>query len=281
MFENTVYVKIVDNVEKYTKKAEELGYIFYADSSTGNNKVIMLWSKEYSVPLQRNYSIFNSSTLLNQVFISKELSQEEFFGVQMRKNIDKDVLELLVNSTCKDLSSFSAYDVTSILRSRLPSREIIHDDVKEFVVQYAKINNLTVSDAGKYLVYTNTPVVVTTTGTSTPVVTATFKDNFKTQFKTKLDSLLEEKKKKLNTDTIKLQSEGRINITSLVRKVFPQSSVVYITKAKDSITLTHNSYYTSVPANTNSPIRIRTGFKSPKVKINTSSQGIEITPEGN
>jgi hypothetical protein len=291
MFDDNVFVKFEKDKEKFKKKAEELGYVSYVVdlSSFLNSGYLILWSESKSFKNQRNYSIIYSNP---KGSFFREISQEEFFGVKMLEQLDLRVLSVLVNLTCETLNSFSAYDVTSILRSRLPSFSILHDDVRKLVAEYAQSNNLQVSDNGTYLTYTNPvkinfiPTVTVTTGVNT--------NNFKnklpslvnsvtTSTQSKLDTLLKEKQLKSSEVNVKtLQSEGRLNLTSLVRQTFPKAPVVYISRVKNKITLTPMALYNSSSANTNSEIRVRTGFNpNSKVNIKVTSQGIEITPQGN
>lgn len=290
MFDNTVCVKFEKDKEKFKKKAEELGYVLYVDlDQNKDNGIIILWDKYNSIFGKRSYSIISYTNIPGSI---KEISQEEFFGVTMLEQLDLRVLSVLVNLTCETLNSFSAYDVTSILRSRLPNFNIVHDDVRKLVAEYCKSNNLQVSDNGTYLTYTNpikinfTPAYTSITSNKSPVNIVNT-NNFSNKLqslntqpvskpKSKLETLLELKKEQ---KTVKLQSEGRINLTSLVRETFPKSPVVYISKVKNKVTLTPMALYNSISTNTNSEIRVRTGFNpNSKVNVTVTSQGIEITP---
>jgi hypothetical protein len=280
MFDDNVAVKIIGDVQKYINMAKKLGY------------------KEYCIASNIKYIILYPETMLYNILSEtcgrKEISQEDFFGVTMLEKLDLRVLSVLVNLTCETLNSFSAYDVTSILRSRLPSFSILHDDVRKLVAEYAQSNNLQVSDNGTYLTYTNpvkinfAPVYTSITSNNTPVNTNNFANKLsslvnntvKTTTQSKLDALLKEKQLKSSGANIKtLQSEGRLNLTSLVREAFPKVPVVYISRTKNKVILTPNALYNSSSVNTNSEIRVRTGFNpNSKVNITVNSQGIEITP---
>lgn len=72
----------------------------------------------------------------------------------MRKSIDSEVLAALVNNVCSSVDSFSAYDITSMVRKQLPNHEVSHDEVKTIVLNYALSNQLSVIDNGSYRIFT-------------------------------------------------------------------------------------------------------------------------------
>lgn len=268
MFKDIVQIDIPkDSYSKYIKQAESLGYRGYynMNSINGNNgnKIVLYPSNIYN--------IFPDFYVLDY----KTITEEEFFGEPMLEKIDSRILSVLVNLTCETLDSFSAYDITSLLRSRLPNFNIIHDEVRETVVKYAIANNLEIKDNGTYLVYTN-PIKIN----FKPVITTSNTQGFiQPPKQSKLKSLLELKKQKETNKTKSLQSEDRLSLTSLVRKQFPNSKTVYIIKNKNNILVKDVYVNNSIAFDTNSEIRIRTGFKSNStVSIGVSPGTIQITP---
>lgn len=71
----------------------------------------------------------------------------------MRKSLDVEVLDLLVSLVCDTLDTFSAYDVTTLLRHRLPNHNLLHETVKPLVYGYVTANNLKTTDNGTYKVF--------------------------------------------------------------------------------------------------------------------------------
>jgi len=377
MFDDNVYVKFTGNKERYKKRAEELGYKFFADVTLEDKGILILWSKARSLGDQRNYSFIKEQnkdlcklfgfhitpiseeeffghkrykeivkirvvgdkqryvdrakalgyTPINRIHAQcpeylilylndqfnavnynpssyKLVSQEEFFGVTMLEKLDLRVLSVLVNLTCETLNSFSAYDVTCLLRSRLPNFNILHEDVRDLVVKYAFVNNLQTKDNGAYLVYTNPVKInfqpaysnspVMTTGTTSGTVNSPFLVNansFVTKLnnlnqtivqkavQSKLDALLKEKQSKSVSGTVKpLQSEGRLNLTNLVKEYFPGFQRVYVTRQPNNILITTNPYKNSSVLVVDPELRIRTGFKTNSVNIKVESGKVEITP---
>lgn len=288
MFDDTVCVKFEKDKEKFKKRAEELGYILFKDVTYNDDfGFVILLDDKRSLLNQRNYSIVTSDNYFLNEFVN--ISQEEFFGVTMLEQLDLRVLSVLVNLTCETLNSFSAYDVTSILRSRLPNFNIVHDDVRKLVAEYSKSNNLQVSDNGTYLTYTNpvkinfTPAYTSTTSNNSPVNTNNFTSKLQSlnttqpvsKPKSKLETLLELKKQQ---KTVKLQSEGRINLTGLAREYFPGHKSLYVLKNPNKIVLSHNPTLNSCVLTIDPELRLRTGFKSSNVNINVLQGVVEITP---
>ena len=69
------------------------------------------------------------------------------------KSLEIEVVNVLVNSVCDTLDSFSAYDVTCLLRKKLPGHNIYHEVVKTCVENYVKQNSMTYTDNGTYKIY--------------------------------------------------------------------------------------------------------------------------------
>lgn len=260
MFDKTVYVKIVGDKKRYKERAEKLGYKLYMDMPPGFNirgQKLLLFSEKDSLFNQRNYSITNR---LPYSYSGDLITEEEFFGETMLENLDLRILSVLVNLTCETLDSFSAYDVTTILRSRLPNFNILHKDVRDAVVYYvnANANMLRITDNGTYLVY-NRKTITT---------------------ETQLDKLLKEKASKVSK-ILPLQSEGRVNITELIKTNFPKDKFIYVKRDKvANKVIISNVYQTNTTqVLIGEEVRIRTGFYgSNNVKVNFLNNVVEVTP---
>lgn len=247
MFKDIVQINIPkDSYSKYIKRAESLGYrLLY---NTNGNKIVLYPNNIYN--------IFPDSYVLHY----KTITEEEFFGEPMLEKIDSRILSVLVNLTCETLDSFSAYDVTTILRSRLPNFNILHKDVRNAVVYYvnANANRLRITDNGTYLVY-NRKTITT---------------------ETQLDKLLKEKASKVSK-ILPLQSEGRVNITELIKTNFPKDKFVYVKRDKvANKVIISNVYQTNTTqVLIGEEVRIRTGFYgSNNVKVNFLNNVVEVTP---
>lgn len=211
------------------------------------------------------------------------------------KKIDNDVLEVLVNLTCETLTTFSAYDVTSLLRKRLPNVNIKHDDVREMVYNYAQITNTPNYDNGQYRVFSKSlPATkccqATTQSNTIDVIKQKAKDlanklSVKTQqfgipvkaatqpsqaVSVNLNGFISEEK-------TYLQSEFRINLTDKIRLAFPSATQIYIQKNNKTIVISDKKLPNSTVRTIGGEVRLRTGFTSPKARVVTYSNKIEIT----
>jgi len=296
MFKETVCVEIINNKSSYRERAENLGYKFYTDLSTRfgvKARYIILFSESDSLMNERNYSITNRLPYNFKNIIS----EKEFFGETMLKKIDLEILSVLVSLVCDKLNAFSAYDITSILRSRLKDFNIKHEEVKTLVKNYANSKLLTPFDNGTYIIYSknnfNTKQqnsagsdASVTVGISTvydPML-SNIKQAIKESTETKLDKLLKEKNSSAKSNTSKilpLQSEGRVNITELIKAHFPKDRFVYVKRDKNAnkVIISNIAQADTTKVLIGEEVRIRTGFYgSNNVKVNFLKNVVEVTP---
>lgn len=276
MFKETVQIKIVGDYQRYFDKAIELGY-----------KNVYMGSKQEYIVLYINKE-FNILAYNNG---SKIISEKEFFGETMLKKIDLEILSVLVSLVCDKLNAFSAYDITSILRSRLKDFNIDHEEVKTFVKKYVTGNLLTPTDNGTYITYSKNnfktkPSANIATNISTvfdPAVHS-IKPTAKKSTETKLDKLLKEKNSSVTLNMSKvlpLQSEGRINITELIKAHFPKDRFVYVKRDRviNKIIISNIAQADTTKVLIGEEVRIRTGFYgSNNVKVNFLKNVVEVTP---
>jgi hypothetical protein len=190
----------------------------------------------------------------------------------MRKYFDTDVLQGVVNCVCDTLDNFSAFDVTSKIREKFPNFEVLHSDVRDFVIEYANDNSLVVNDNGRYKTYIKVsnpklqPVFLTTFPVATaltPIPPTTFQTTQQVPV------------------VKKLQSEHRINLTQELRERFPKTKTVYLVKENNTL-----RFYPTRPSGSynslldlNEEVRVRTGFSSTDVELLFSNDVLEVRPK--
>lgn len=284
MFNRSVYIEINGDINKYIARAENLGYTRF---ETSGNKYIILWSSEHSIEPHKNYCLVK----VPNPYFTTPISEKEFFGETMLKKIDLEILSVLVSLVCEKLDSFSAYDITSILRSRLKDFNIDHEEVKTFVKNYVTGNLLTPTDNGTYITYSKNnfktkPSINIATNISTvfdPAVHS-IKPTAKKSTETKLDKLLKEKNSSVTLNMSKilpLQSEGRVNITELIKAHFPKDRFVYVKRDKNAnkVIISNVAQADTTQVLIGEEVRIRTGFYgSNNVKVNFLKNAVEVTP---
>jgi len=188
----------------------------------------------------------------------------------MRKSVNPVTLSELVNDLCdKATKSFSAYDITLLVRKNNPGLNVFHNDVRGCVENYVRAYGLQVIDNnGMYKLYVPKATIVQSN-------------------KSRLQTLLEQKTGKVAVQTVvqptvatstkevlHLQLEGKINLTNFVREKFPQAKSVTITRDFEN----KLEIIPGGPIDTSKEIRVRTGFKCLCVTAEITKNKITITP---
>lgn len=218
----------------------------------------------------------------------------------MRKQVDLDVLNVLVSQTCDTLDTFSAYDVTTILRSRLPNHDILHNNIKPLVQGYATNNSLTVSDNGTYKVYSKAkiapnvsityddrdPIENTIKNKMTDMINSFASRKSVTFDPTKNNSVIIQNivpSKTLLTRMYNLQSEQRLTLgVDLFKNLTSTSGRYLVQRTKNKITI----YSENFPISSTGKLRIRPGQRIRtllprninKVNVTVFNDRIEIVP---
>lgn len=190
----------------------------------------------------------------------------------MRSKIDELVLETAVFAACDELDSFSFYDITKVVRSRHPTKEIEHEAVKDLVSEYLQDIDYRIEYKAGYRFFTKVSSVVPNNVIRQPV--------------SRLSKLLDEKTKGTTTqvaqnskplETLNLQTEQRVNLTEMVKKYFPGNHMVYLAKEPNKITISNTSFPESSLYDV-ANLRIRTGFTGSKIKVMKNVDNIVLTP---
>ena len=240
MINENVAIKIETDIQKYISKALELGYKEYSNQYnmfTGcyNGYYIILYNKCMS------YNILYTK------FEYKEMSQEEFFNLRkviMRKKLDQEVLELLVKNTVESLNAFSIYDVTSVIRDRLPNYEINHNDIKSIVLNICK-NYKQIHANGGYRMFFK-PQVKTVTKTIQPKISS----------------------KTITTTTVNVGTEGRITLNKrLLNKLFHNVQKINVSTENNRILISDAPISKNDKIVLKLPTRIRTKLNYGVAKI--------------
>lgn len=253
---SSVYAcEIVEDIQKYINTAEDLGYTL----------CINLYKKYESLHQKFTYYIImypssNKYNIFNTNFGYPIISQKQFFGTKtekvMRKQVDKEILELLVKNTVESLDSFSIYDVTKIIRQKLPSHEISHDEVKDIVLEVCK--NYHSSTNGVYRVFSKPNTKVQNAGFNVKQTGAVTSVSFapsaaKVTTPTKAPSVI---------TTVNVGSEGRITLnTSLLNKLFGNVSSVNILERDYGVLISNRPMSKHDKIVFGLPTRIRTRLK--------------------
>jgi len=203
----------------------------------------------------------------------------------MRKTIDLPVLMNLVYLIADTLDTFSSFDVTKIVRSRLPGHEILHEDIKKCVHAYVKANALTENDNGTYITYSKKP---STVAISILATTPTKNKNNNvysvphtqvaggTLSHSNINSLLNNVNNVPKKQFAFLKSEGRLtipeNIQPWLKSTLKNPS---IRKEKDRIVILEGPKPGFDPLNS---VRFRTGFKTQSVQITQHDTWLEVKP---
>lgn len=217
----------------------------------------------------------------------------------MRKPIDSELLTAVVDLTVEKLENFSAYDVTSILRKRLPNYEIEHEEVKKVVFDYVKNNKYTTVDNCRYKTFSkpkSKPPIVVYDGRdpqSTVVNVVKKSVNDLTAMKAAMFSQMQNFS---NTNSpfkpqakvhplldlvceysTFLQSEGRITIPVKYFSKFDYLNNILVKRSNNKVTISQNGGGLRIKRGQ----RFRTLFpKSVKnVKVSVYNDRIEITPQ--
>ena len=256
-------VKVISGVEKYITRAEELGYsLSFNQYNLNMDRWLVLYPKNQH--RCKKYSIISGWNPMYEI-----ISQEEFFGEKMLKLIEKDVLEVLVDLVCDTLTSFSAYDVTVLLRSRLPAVNILHDEVRNIVERYASNNNLksNFDPTGTFRIFSKNVA----------------QNNIVSGSKaTKLHRLLTQKAtvntSKTTVEELSLQTENRVNLTSILRKHFPKTGIMYLTRDNGNLVLSTSGDGERIFLG--SEVRLRTGFNNRSgVRVVVSNDKVVVSPK--
>lgn len=214
----------------------------------------------------------------------------------MRQNIDLPILQTIVHLICDTNDKFSAYDVTQLVRKKLPSHEVNHDDVKQMVADYAKQNNLLATNNGTFTTYTKCMIQVSQspstnvkkvdsrqnqlvnaiTANPTPVVNSSVKPSVQSrqdQIVNAVQSVGLKALKKSTQAILPVKSEGRIVLLPEIK----QFKNAHIRRDNGRIVIMDKPHKGFEPLNTKTD-RIRTGFKALNAKVVVHSDWAEITP---
>lgn len=253
-------VEIIGDYYKYKEKAKELGYKEGSISLERKEVIVLYPCKVFNILSKSIFGVYK---------IYNTLSSEDFFALKNnnRKEIDKDILSVLVYNLCDKCDSFSAYDITSTLRKMTPSHEIVHNEVRDIVNQYVlenKLNSNYMKDRG-YILYSknknNNNIVtkgVVSVGGGVGGSSYTMTNH-------------------INKIEKKLQQDARINLNKILNTYFPNFDKFYLTKANNVIRVSIvQSSNEDKPLSKSQEIRINTGFKSNKVILEITDRSITI-----
>lgn len=205
----------------------------------------------------------------------------------MRNKLDLPVLQAIVHLICDGNDSFSAYDITTLVRKRLPSAEIVHDEVRLMVQDYAAQNGLVATNAGNYIVFSKTKqvtnsvtrsqqIVAAITSNSTPVAKDIVKpvttQSRQDQIVNAVTSVASNKSTGI-TVIEPVRSEGRIKLHPSIK----QFKNAHIRRENNRIVILDKAHKGFDPMKITSD-RIRTGFNSNKAKVVVHKDWAEIVP---
>jgi hypothetical protein len=194
-----------------------------------------------------------------------------------REMIKQDLLKVLVELLANSKDSFSAYDLTSELREKLPKYEIVHKDVQYYLNSYALKNNFTIINGNNgYKVYSKPSSTATI---STPAFSQKLTNLATTALNTgtKLASLA---RNSINpvVDKLKVRSGNRVTISNdLLKKYWGFVPSTFSIKNNGSKLVLSTTYtHDSMLRSTNSENRFRLKNPPKEVVVKLNGSQIEI-----